>query len=323
MGRLDLNLLLVLDALFDERNVTAVARRLRVSQPTVSFSLKKLRDFFNDELFVRQGATMQPTPFIETIHEPLRRIIETIHQEILCEYEFDPLTTERSFTFGLSDVGDLIFLPPILEALRVVAPRATVQSQAISPNELQAAMADGRIDMALGCFPDLVGAGFFQQKLFEHPFICIVRHGHPAICGTMTVDQFMAADHVDIASGARSHQLFAECMAELKLERRIVLRTQHYLSIPMLVANSDMIAVVPRAVGRAFAGVANLKLVEPPVQVPHIEVKQFWHRRAHNEPGIVWMRKLLAQLFLHRDPSSDPQSPIFGGKLPRQPITAS
>ena len=94
-----------------------------------------------------------------------------------------------------------------------------------------------------------------------------------------------------------------ECMAELKLERRIVLRTQHYLSIPMLVANSDMIAVVPRAVGRAFAGVANLKLVEPPVQVPHIEVKQFWHRRAHNEPGIVWMRKLLAQLFLHRDPS--------------------
>ena len=235
----------------------------------------------------------------------------------------DPLTTERAFMFGLTDIGDLIFLPPILEALRVVAPRATVQSQSIPPLELHAAMADGRIDMALGCYPDLIGAGFFQQKLFDHPFACIARHGHPTICGTMTVDQFTAADHVDIASGARSQQLFAQSMAELNIERRIVLRTQHYMSIPMLVANSDMIAVVPRAVARAYGGFANLRLMELPVPVPPVEVKQFWHRRVHNEPGIVWMRKLIAQLFLHRDPSSDPQSPIFGSKVPPRLITAS
>src|SRR5438132_10406973 len=102
MGRLDLNLLLILDALSEERSVTAVARRLRISQPTVSFSLKKLRDFFQDELFVRQGTKMQATPFVETIHEPVRRIIETINQEILKDHDFDPLTSERTFCISTS-----------------------------------------------------------------------------------------------------------------------------------------------------------------------------------------------------------------------------
>ena len=109
LRRLDLNLLLILDALSEERSVTAVARRLRISQPTVSFSLNKLRDFFQDELFVRQGMRMQATPFAETIHEPVRRIIETINQEILRDHDFDPLTSERTFCISTSDIGEMVF----------------------------------------------------------------------------------------------------------------------------------------------------------------------------------------------------------------------
>src|SRR4030088_1657029 len=143
MGRLDLNLLLILDALSEERSVTAVARRLRISQPTVSFSLNKLRDFFQDELFVRQGTKMQATPFVETIHEPVRRIIETINQEILRDHDFDPLTSERTFCISTSDIGEMVFLPDMLKALRGAAPRTCVRCLAMPPVELQAAMANG------------------------------------------------------------------------------------------------------------------------------------------------------------------------------------
>src|SRR5258706_13249664 len=115
MGRLDLNLLLILDALSEERSVTAVARRLRISQPTVSFSLNKLRDFFEDELFVRQGTKMQPTPLMETIHEPVHRIIEAIHTDILREHDFERLISERTFCISTSDIGELGVLPDVLE----------------------------------------------------------------------------------------------------------------------------------------------------------------------------------------------------------------
>src|SRR5260370_24143650 len=127
MARLDLNLLLILDALSEERSVTAVARRLRISQPTVSFSLNKLRAFFQDELFVRQGSKMQATPFVATIREPVRRIIETINQEILRNHDFDPLTSERTFCISTSDIGEMVFLPGLLKALTRVRPRACVR----------------------------------------------------------------------------------------------------------------------------------------------------------------------------------------------------
>ena len=312
MRQLDLNLLLILHALFEERSVTAVARRLQISQPTVSLSLSKLRDFFHDELFVRQGGKMQPTPFVETIYESVRMIIETVNKELLPEHDFDPLMTERTFSLSMSDLGELVFLPNILEALRVTAPRARVRCLSIPPVGLQAAMANGEVDIALGYFPDLIGAGFYQQKLFEHPFTCLVRRDHPTIDYDMTLDQFLAADHAVVVPEGRSQEIFERRMSELNLERRITLRSPHLTTVPLLVATSDLITVVPRAVGCLYARFARLKLVDLPISTPPIEIKQFWHRRVHNDPGVVWLRKLVAQRFLRQDSSADLNSPIFG-----------
>lgn len=310
--RLNLNLLLVLDAMFEERQTVAVARRLKVSQPTISFSLNKLRQFFGDELFVRSGARMQPTAFAELLHEPVRRIVETINNEVLREQEFDPLRTERTFTFSMSDIGELVFLPSILEALRHEAPKASVQCLSMPPAQLEAAMAKGTIDIALGYFPDLDGFDFLQQKLFEHQFTCIVREHHPLIGASMTVEEFLAADHAVVIQEGRSQEIFERRMADLKLNRRILLRSPHFMSIPLLVATTDMITVVPRAVGRTYARIADVRLIEPPIAIPPIELKQFWHRRAHRDPAISWMRQLIVKIFLNQDPSEIDTSPIFG-----------
>lgn len=308
---LDLNLLMVLDALYEEGSVTAAAARLKTSQPTVSFGLNKLRASLGDELFVREGSGMRPTPFAQQIEEPVRRILGIVRQDLLRQRGFDPKTTQRNFAFSTSDIGELVFLPEILAVLRREAPGITLRCLSLPPDELQEALAEGVVDIAFGYFPDLQGALIYQQKLFEHPFTCVVREGHPVIGDQLTLEQFTSVEHAVVEQKGRSQEIAERRMAQMGIERRIVLRSPHFMSVPLLVASSDVISVVPLAVGRAYARIAPLKLVAPPFDIPVIELKQFWHRRLHADPGVVWMRGLIARLYLNRDPSVDMRSPIF------------
>lgn len=308
---IDLNLLMVLDALYEEGSVTAAAVRLKTSQPTVSFGLNKLRASLGDELFVRDGSGMRPTPFAQQIEEPVRRILGIVRQDLLRQRGFEPATAQRSFAFSTSDIGELVFLPEIIARLRSEAPGVTLRCLSLPPDELQEALAEGIVDIALGYFPDLQGALIYQQKLFEHPFTCVVREGHPVIGDSLTPEQFASLEHAVVEQKGRSQEIAERRMAELGIERRIILRSPHFMSIPLLVASSDLISVVPLAVGRAYGRIAPLKLVPPPFEIPVIELKQFWHRRLHADPGVVWMRGLIARLYLNRDPSTDMKSPIF------------
>ena len=213
---IDLNLLMILDAMYDAGSTTLVAERLKVSQPTVSFSLGKLRDVFGDELFVRHGASMQPTPLAQSIREPVRRVIETVRFDILRERAFDPASAERTFSLSASDIGELVFLPLLLERLRVSAPKLNLRSLTMPPAELRQAMTTGGVDLAIGYFPDLTGAGFFQQKLFEHAFTCLVRADHPTIGDRISMKQFLAADHVVVMQEGRSQEIAERRMAEMR-----------------------------------------------------------------------------------------------------------
>ncbi|GLT00522.1 LysR family transcriptional regulator [Sphingobium jiangsuense] len=309
--RLDLNLLLIFDAMIEERSTVAVARRLRISQPTVSVSLAKLRDFFRDELFVRGPGGMQPTAFAQSVQGPIRRIVDTVRTELFREGAFDPATSERCFTFSTSDIGELVFLPALLEAVKAEAPGVTFQCLSMRPAELQAAMATGTVDLALGYFPDLTGGGFYEQRLFEHPFTCLVRADHPLIGDTLSLDQFLAADHLVVEQEGRSQEIFERRMEELGLRRHVVLRSPHFMSVPLLVANSDILTTVPYAVGRIYAGLARLRLLPPPIVIPSIRLKQLWHRRVHGDAGVVWLRQMTARLFLNRDPTFVTPSGVF------------
>jgi DNA-binding transcriptional LysR family regulator len=309
---IDLNLLLILDAMYDAGSTTQAAERLKISQPTVSFSLGKLREVFRDELFVRHGLTMQPTPLAESIRDPVRRVLETVRLEILHERAFDPANAEREFTVSASDVGELVFLPLLLERLRSASPKSTMRCLSMPPAELREEMTTGGVDLAIGYFPDLTAAGFFQQKLFDHAFACLVRADHPSIGECINMEQFLAADHVVVMQEGRSQEIAERRIAELGLVRRVILRSPHFMSVPHLVATTDVISIVPRAVGRAFLRSGRLKLLEPPFQIPRIELKQHWHRRVHTDPGIVWLRGILAKLYLNRDPSENDDSPLFG-----------
>jgi len=255
---------------------------------------------------------MRPTAYAVSMAVPVRRVLDMIRSEILREQSFDPLKTERVFSLSMSDIGELILLPRILDALREEAPRASVRCISMRPGELKEAMADGTVDLAVGYFPDLSEASHYQQKLFIHPFCCVVRRDHPTIGGSLTLDQFLAAEHAVVAAEGRSQEIFERLMLDLGLQRRVLLRSPHFMSLPFLIANSDMISIVPRAVGQLAARTAQVRAIQPPIDIPAIELKQFWHRRANNDLPVTWIRNLITRLFLNRDPSADSASPLFG-----------
>jgi DNA-binding transcriptional LysR family regulator len=299
--RLDLNLLVVLDSLLEERGVNATARRLGMSQPNVSFALNKLRVFFADDLLVRQGNAMAPTAMAERMREPVRRILNTVDKELLAQAGFDPAHCEHRFTISMSDIGELVFLPRLIAELERRAPGITLRCHSLPPTELERAMADGTVDLALGYFPDLQGSAFMTQKLFDHPFVCIARAEHPRIRDVLDLETFLSLGHIVVSQKGRSQELFEARLRHLGLSRRVVLESPHFMSVPLLVAGSDLISTVPYAVGELFASMAHLRLIAPPFDTRLIELKQFWHRSQHRDPATVWLRNLIAELFIGRD----------------------
>jgi DNA-binding transcriptional LysR family regulator len=294
---LDLNLILLLEALIRDPNQTRAAKALRISQPTVSASLAKLRKALKDELIVRSGATYKATPRLQSLGPAIRQMLTILQQEVVGSAAFDPSEDERPFIIATSDVGEVFLLPSLIQTISAKAPRAALRSVVIKPIDLEAALGDGTVDLAVGYFPDLVQATIVQQTLCSHPFTCLARTNHPLIKSRMTVQQFLRMGHIVITHEGRSQELFENALIEMKLRRRATVTVPHFMSVPFLVAASDLIATVPKLIGECFSMLGNIKMVPPPFATPMIEVKQFWHRRFHSDPRSIWFRGLLMSIF--------------------------
>ena len=294
----DLNLIRVLLAIAECGRVSLAAQRLGISQPGVSNALRRLRAFYEDPLFVRSPRGMQPTPRAVSLIEAARDILNLYETRMLGKSEFIPQTTRTEFRFAMSDIGEMVFLPRLLEHLRVHAPRATVKCAVVSPAALPRALEDGELDLAVGYFPDLKGGNVFQQKLFSHGFVCLVRAGHPRITGRLTRKLFLELDHASVRADGRSQEVFEQYLRRRRIARRVVLQVPHFMSIPYVIASSELIVTVPLAVGTAFASaVSQLRLMRPPFDVPRFYLKQHWHRRFHRDPRNQWIRQQVALLF--------------------------
>jgi DNA-binding transcriptional LysR family regulator len=297
---LDLNLLLVLDALFEEGTLTRTAQRLRLSQPTVSASLAKLRGILGDELFVRANGRMQPTARALALRGAVASVLKTVRLEILSQAAFDPDSETGAFTVSLSDIGELEFLPRLLSRIARDAPQAALKSVVATPAELSTAMDLGEIDLAIGYFPDLTTSVFKQQFLFQHSSACVVRCDHPTIGPVMTLDDYLSAKHVVIAQKGRIQDVVEVGLAAKGLHRRTGLQIPHFVSIPFIVAGSDLVATIPRPLAIQFAGICDLRVLDPPFPIPTIEIKQLWHRRFDGHPRLKWLRNVVAEMCQNR-----------------------
>ncbi len=302
MLQLDLNLLYVLVALEKERSVSAAALRLERSQPAVSGALAKMREFFNDPLFVRSGNSMQPTPRAVALIEAAREVLDKVGTDIVSMPTFDPKTTQRTISIALSDVGEVVFLPNILNDLRRLAPSALVRSVSLRPAEVAEGLESGSIDLAVGYFPDLKKSNFFQQVLFADTFASLVRLDHPVAARKLSLKQFLELEHAVVHAESRTEEVMERYLARKKIRRKVVLSTPHFASAPIIVAQSDLIVTIPEPLARYFAEVsANVRTVGLPFEPPRIQLKQFWHRKFHHDPRNAWLRSRVCALFQKRE----------------------
>jgi DNA-binding transcriptional LysR family regulator len=295
--RLDLNLLRVLVAIHDSGSVTAAAKRLKMSQPAVSAALSRLRDSLDDPLFIRQSDGMAPTPRSDALTHKAREVLDAIDHGILRAPEFDPGTSDDEFVLGLTAIGEIVFLPRLMERLRKHAPRATLRSMSLAPEHLEEALASGEVDLALGHFPDLQKSGVIPRRLFSHDMVCLVRTAHRIKGPCMSVEEFAAAEHALVKEGSRTQELFEAVLAEHGIQRNVVLQTSHYLSIPVVIAESDLVAVLPRTVGNILAECVAVRVVEPPTGIPPFDVNMYSHRRFTHDPKTTWLRDLVIEIF--------------------------
>jgi DNA-binding transcriptional LysR family regulator len=298
MRTFDLNLLPVLVAIHEHGSVTAAAQHLGISQPAVSSALSKLRQKYGDPLFHRVGHGMKATVRMRTLIQPLRDSLSRMDETFASEPEFDPKTTQRTFTFAMSDLGEMVFMPKILRRIHKLAPRAAVRSVAVSAAQIERGLENGEVDLAVGYFPDLREKSFLEKHLFFHHFVCLLRADHPISASTLSLPQFLQLEHAVVYGAGRTYEVFERHLRAKKIHRKVVLETPHFLSIPSIIARSDLIVTVPHAVG-VFAKDLheNIRIAQPPIRSPKIDLKLHWHRNFQRDPKNRWLRELVADLF--------------------------
>jgi DNA-binding transcriptional LysR family regulator len=297
---LDLNLLRVLVELYRARNVSRAAEALGLSQPATSLALQRLRRALNDPLFVRTAGGILPTARCAKVVRGAQRALQAVKIEVLDEPAFEPATSARQFTFNMNDVGEMALLPKIVGFLGQQAPSCNVRSETLPIHDLDAALRSGRVDLALGYFPELDRRGLFRQQLFSRSYACLVRSGHPDVQGgRIPLRAFMKLSHVLIKPEGRSEDLFEAALQKEDIRRRVHLVTRHFMSLPEILSNTDLVATVPDTLARHFSRVAGLQIAQPPIRSPRYAVSQHWDERFHHDPALEWMRKQCVALFQH------------------------
>jgi DNA-binding transcriptional LysR family regulator len=313
----DLNLLTVFDAIFRERRITVAAERLGLSQPATSNALTRLRRMFDDPLFVRTLDGMVPTPFAQQLAEPIRRACDSARTALQLSSSFIPRSSSRTFTLCMSDIGEHVFLPPLLRQLRSEAPNVNVKVAQASLRDLHSALESGDFDLAIGLFPDLP-PGFYQQRLYVDRLVCVARKDHPAIAGSLSLRTFLSLPHAQVRSLGTGHFVAVEkAIGGTKdRRRRIALSVPHFLGLARIIGSSELIATIPERLAQIFSEQVGIQIVEPPFRAPPIEIKQHWHERYHHDPANRWLRNLLARLFMSSDSEGQAQLPGRSMQIP-------
>ncbi|RJG04430.1 LysR family transcriptional regulator [Noviherbaspirillum sedimenti] len=294
---LDLNLIAVFDALLREQNVSKAADQLGMSQSAMSHALRRLREFFNDPLFVKTGRGMKPTPRAEDLAATVLGVMGSIRNDLLVATRFDAKKAKRAFSLCMTDLGELIFLPPLIERLREAAPNCTIQSIRIRPKEIFNALESGEIDLALGSLHS-IPKGLFQQQLYMRSFTTIVSCKNKKIGDEISVDQYFEMEHITVALADRTEGYYDSVVDDYGRERKIYFTTPHFLTIPLIIErNPDLIATVPRELGTVFSKFNTVRMVPPPIPLPQFTLRQHWHPRYHHDEANTWLRRLVKETF--------------------------
>ena len=293
---IDLNLLAVFQEVYRERQISGAARRLGLSQSAVSNALARLRRLFGDELFVRTGQGMQPTPFAESVAEPVGAALAQVALALNQRSAFDPATSTRRFTVAMSDVGEVYFMPALIERCRSVAPQVRISSVRAGSIAMKDEMESGRVDLAIGAFDD-VSEALYQRLLFRQPYVSMFRSSHPLASGKVTLERFVAAEHLLVDSADSPYERINGLLEKAGIGPATRFRVPHFTAVPYIVSAADLVVTVPEKLAQRAAAPFGLVSITPPLALPVLQTNVFWHRRFNQDPGNGWLRALVADTF--------------------------
>jgi DNA-binding transcriptional LysR family regulator len=307
--QLDLNLLRVLVAIYRTGSVTEAARQLALSQPAASNALARLRSAFDDELFVRTPAGMRPTPAAERAAPLAAAHLQALEAALSDAGPFDPGTSERHWRLSLSDLGEMMFLAPLAHRLRRDAPGSRLSNVPVLATAVGAALESREIDLAIGIL-DAGRSGIAGETLFREHYVAVTnprwRPAEGRAARTLTAAQLAQATLVTAAPTATFHDVIDQMLATLRLAGRVALRTRHYGALPLLVADSDLLAIVPLMYARSLLPRHDLRIWELPGHGPTYEVRMLWHDSATRDAAHAWLRGLVRALFARAAPVRRP-----------------
>jgi DNA-binding transcriptional LysR family regulator len=297
LSKLDLNLFVVFEAIYDKRNLTRAAEVLNITQPAVSNALARMRKALNDPLFVSTPAGMKPTPMAENIVGRVREALQLLDSSVHEGDVFDPASSARVFRLSMSDLSEALVLPALGELLQRHAPGMHVHSYHTDRRELATALANGSVDLAIDA--PLIDDPYLHQASAERDrYACMVRLDHPFAGPVLSLDDYLAMGHIHVSSRRTGSGHVDAELARLGLRRNIQMRVQHYMAAPLVAMRSDLALTAPVRLLRRYPG----RILELPFEVPALEYRCYWHRSADRDQANQWLREQLIRLLREAGP---------------------
>lgn len=289
MAHFDLNLITTFVTLYETQSLTVTAERLFVTQPSISYSLAKLREQFDDVLFVRSSQGMRPTRLAAQLYIGFKQAVRCIDASVGEATKFEPSHSNRQFRLALSDLGEMALLPRIMKRLNILAPNIELEIIPLEIDQVEAWLNDGHIDAAI-CSRGVTGAGISSKKLVTERYVCLLDAGHPRVHASLSMEQFLTEPHV-LVTRTSGHGMVEDVLQKLGVKRRIKLRLPHFSVLPKLIPGTELLVILPSQIAESFCEMPlskPLKTYELPFEVPSFEVTLHWHSRSTQSTALSW-----------------------------------
>ncbi|MFJ3525344.1 LysR family transcriptional regulator [Pseudomonas sp. NPDC090203] len=298
MSSFDLNMIPMFLALHETGSVTATADRLNVTQPSISYALGKMRKQFDDPLFIRNRNGMQPTRVANSLYTSFKEAAQSVDLAIAQARKFDPASSTRNFRLALSDMGEVDFLPRVLEHLNRTAPHIELEVISLNIEMATQWLNEGYVDAVI-CSRVLADAGInYHPVMLEH-YVCLLAADHPKIGNSLSMEQFSTEPHV-LVNSTSGHQLAEQVLKTLDIKRRVRLRLPHFSVLPSILPGTRLLTVLPSHIAASFCrhpAIGSLKVLELPFKVPSFYVNLHWHVRSNQSSAAKWFcAELIAAL---------------------------
>jgi DNA-binding transcriptional LysR family regulator len=308
---LDLNLLRVFDAVMTEQNLTRAAGHLAMTQPAVSNAIKRLRESLGDELLIRTAYGVKPTPRAEALWPHVRQALAALEAAVMPE-TFDVSQAQATFRLAMADATAALWLPALMRSIESEAPGVNVRMMPLTTREPRPMLLRGDIDLAVGFFPGVAaqlsyetGSPIRHERLYSGQYVCVMRKEHPLAKGKLELDDYCKANHLLVSFSGRAHGLVDEALAQIGRERRILLTVNQFFTAGKVVANSDLVTVLPKHLIASTGAAEALVWRELPFQLPAVHLDMLWHERDGRSPTHRWLREHLENMAAVASPKAE------------------